>query len=89
MNRRTTRSIILLMGSMVLIGLISVMQTAFLLTNITNMNQFLSDFTKFTLVLSALCHDVGHTGFNNAFEVAKGSYLAQMFNDISVINFLF
>ncbi len=65
-----------------------VMHTAFLLTNIPNTNQFLSDFTKFTLIISALCHDVGHTGFNNAFEIAKGSYLAELFNDISVTNFL-
>lgn len=64
------------------------MHTAFLLTNIPNINQFLSDFTKFTLVISALCHDVGHTGFNNAFEIAKRSYLAELFNDISVTNFL-
>jgi len=43
------------------------MHTAFLMTNISKINDYLSDFTKFALVLSALCHDVGHTGFNNAF----------------------
>jgi hypothetical protein len=64
------------------------MHTAFSLTNIPNINLFLTDFTKFTLVVSALCHDVGHTGFNNAFEIAKGSYLAELFNDVSVIHYL-
>lgn len=55
------------MALMVYFLFILVMHTAFLFTNMTKINDYLSDFTKFTLVLSALCHDVGHTGFNNMF----------------------
>lgn len=37
------------------------------------------------LVVAALCHDVGHPGFNNGFLVNCGSLLARVYNDTSVL----
>ena len=42
-------------------------------------------FTKFTLILSALCHDVGHTGRTNLYEINSLSNLAIRYHDKSVI----
>ena len=52
---------------------------------------FLNDLTTFTLMLSAICHDVDHTGRSNDFEIKKKSFLALTYQDLSVIftnNFL-
>ena len=35
--------------------------------------------------LAALCHDLGHTGHNNAFHVATSSDLAILYSDQSVL----
>ena len=40
---------------------------------------------SFTLLFSALCHDVGHTGRTNSFEINVMSKLAIRYNDRSVI----
>lgn len=37
------------------------------------------------LLVGALCHDVGHPGTNNDFQVASGSSLALLYNDVSVL----
>lgn len=39
--------------------------------------------SMFAVILSALCHDVGHTGRTNAFEINSGSELAMLYNDRS------
>ncbi|CAG9322756.1 unnamed protein product [Blepharisma stoltei] len=39
----------------------------------------------FSLIVAALCHDIGHPGFNNAFLVAKDDKLALKYNDQSVL----
>jgi hypothetical protein len=39
----------------------------------------------FALVFSGLCHDVGHTGFNNDFEIKTLSKKALRWNDKSVL----
>jgi calcium/calmodulin-dependent 3',5'-cyclic nucleotide phosphodiesterase len=52
-------------------------------------DNLLSDLSKFTVVFSALCHDVGHTGYSNVFEIATLSEKTVMFNDSSVFLLLF
>lgn len=39
----------------------------------------------FSLIVAALCHDISHPGFNNAFLVAKDDKLAMKYNDQSVL----
>lgn len=42
-------------------------------------------FDALTLLISAIGHDVGHPGVNNAFLVALNAPLAQLYNDRSVL----
>ena len=45
----------------------------------------LKPFDALTLLISAIGHDVGHPGVNNAFLVALKAPLAQLYNDNSVL----
>ncbi|KAF2275888.1 HD-domain/PDEase-like protein [Westerdykella ornata] len=45
----------------------------------------LGPFDALTLLISAIGHDVGHPGVNNAFLVALNAPLAQLYNDRSVL----
>ena len=45
----------------------------------------LKPFDALTLLVSAIGHDVGHPGVNNAFLVALKAPLAQLYNDNSVL----
>ena len=45
----------------------------------------LTPFDALTLLISAIGHDVGHPGVNNAFLVALKAPLAQLYNDNSVL----
>lgn len=45
----------------------------------------LQPFDALTLLISAIGHDVGHPGVNNAFLVALNAPLAQLYNDRSVL----
>ena len=45
----------------------------------------LKPFEALTLLISAIGHDVGHPGVNNAFLVALNAPLAQLYNDRSVL----
>jgi len=45
----------------------------------------LTPFDALTLLISAIGHDVGHPGVNNAFLVSLNSPLAQLYNDRSVL----
>lgn len=65
------------------------MHTCYLLANSTKTKQLFSPFKIFTIVFSGLCHDVGHTGFTNLFEIASGSKKAITYNDNSVFIILF
>lgn len=47
--------------------------------------QLLTPFDSLTLLISAIGHDVGHPGVNNAFLVALNAPLAQLYNDRSVL----
>ena len=45
----------------------------------------LKPFDALTLLISAIGHDVGHPGVNNAFLVSLNAPLAQLYNDRSVL----
>ena len=47
--------------------------------------QLLGPFEAFTLLVSAIGHDVGHPGVNNMFLVKLNAPLAQLYNDSSVL----
>ncbi|KAF2867266.1 hypothetical protein BDV95DRAFT_503420 [Massariosphaeria phaeospora] len=49
------------------------------------MARLLKPFDALTLLISAIGHDVGHPGVNNAFLVALNAPLAQLYNDRSVL----
>lgn len=65
------------------------MHTCYLLANTPKTRQVLTPFKMFTIIFSGLCHDVGHTGFSNLFEIASHSKKAITYNDNSVTNSLF
>ena len=65
------------------------MHTCYLLSSTPKIKQLLNPFKMFTVVFSGLCHDVGHTGFTNIFEIASHSKKAITYNDSSVIIILF
>ena len=52
---------------------------------LTPMEALLKPFDALTLLISAIGHDVGHPGVNNAFLVALKAPLAQLYNDNSVL----
>lgn len=45
----------------------------------------LKPFETLTLLIAAIGHDVGHPGVNNAFLVNLNAPLAQLYNDVSVL----
>lgn len=47
--------------------------------------ELIDNFAQFTLILSALCHDVDHTGRTNIFEINSLSKLAIRYHDKSVL----
>lgn len=50
-----------------------------------HVSALLKPFDALTLLISAIGHDVGHPGVNNAFLVALNAPLAQLYNDRSVL----
>jgi 3'5'-cyclic nucleotide phosphodiesterase len=48
----------------------------------------LIDIDLFALIVSAICHDIGHPGLNNAFLVATGDELALKYNDHSCLEMM-
>ncbi|KAL9020991.1 MAG: hypothetical protein Q9185_001818 [Variospora sp. 1 TL-2023] len=51
----------------------------------SSIGHLLQPFDALTLLISAIGHDVGHPGVNNAFLVALNAPLAQLYNDKSVL----
>lgn len=45
----------------------------------------ISDFEIICLLVSGLCHDIGHPGFNNSFQINSMSSFALTYNDKSVL----
>lgn len=60
------------------------MHSCYILGNLQKNKTVLTPIQMFALVFSGLCHDVGHTGFTNAFEIASKSPKALLYNDKSV-----
>lgn len=60
------------------------MHTCYLLATVPKSKVTLTSMQIFSIVFSGLCHDVGHTGFTNAFEIASRSPKALLYNDQSV-----
>jgi hypothetical protein len=50
---------------------------------VSNAHNFLTGIDQFSLLVSAISHDVGHPGVNNQFLVETGSDLAMKYNDKS------
>jgi hypothetical protein len=50
-----------------------------------NASQYLSKPDMAALLLAGLCHDIGHPGLNNLYQVNAKSELAQQFGDASVL----
>lgn len=55
----------------------------YMMNHTTAKNYFIS-IEKFSFIFSGLCHDVSHTGHNNAFEMNCLSKLALRYHDKSV-----
>ncbi|EGR32677.1 hypothetical protein IMG5_074870 [Ichthyophthirius multifiliis] len=64
---------------------IAVMQSCHMLTKCQKSQSILKDIDVFTVIFSGLCHDVGHTGRTNNFEIAVQSKLAIRYHDKSVL----
>ncbi|CAK9015645.1 5'-cyclic phosphodiesterase 4C (DPDE1) (PDE21), partial [Durusdinium trenchii] len=47
--------------------------------------ELLQDLDVLGLFIATVCHDVGHPGTNNAFQIKSGSSLALLYNDVSVL----
>ncbi|KAL8782474.1 MAG: hypothetical protein Q9213_005343 [Squamulea squamosa] len=54
-------------------------------SSVSLIRMLLQPFDALTLLVSAIGHDVGHPGVNNAFLVALNAPLAQLYNDKSVL----
>lgn len=50
-----------------------------------NAQQYLTHLDILALLVSALCHDLDHPGFNNVFQVNAQTELAIKYNDVSVL----
>lgn len=59
------------------------MHTCYLLATLPSNFNIFTEKDIFAIVFSGLCHDVGHTGFTNAFEIASHSKKALTYNDRS------
>ncbi|EAR83084.2 3',5'-cyclic-nucleotide phosphodiesterase (macronuclear) [Tetrahymena thermophila SB210] len=64
---------------------VSVMQSCYMLSKCQRATQVLKPIDIFTVILSGLCHDVGHTGRTNNFEISVQSKLAIRYHDKSVL----
>ncbi|RHY38862.1 hypothetical protein DYB30_003528 [Aphanomyces astaci] len=64
---------------------VDVYQHVFALLNRTHLLSMLQPNIVFAMLVAALCHDIGHPGTDNAYEIATGSALAIQYNDMSVL----
>mmetsp|Transcript_63449 Transcript_63449/g.112820 ORF Transcript_63449/g.112820 Transcript_63449/m.112820 type:complete len:522 (+) Transcript_63449:106-1671(+) len=62
---------------------LSTLHLAFKLVQGSAVTEKLTKQARCALAIGALCHDIGHRGFNNAFEVVSQSDLALRYNDKS------
>lgn len=64
---------------------VDVTQYVYMLISDPALALLLTPFHKFTLLVSALCHDVDHPGLNNNFLINSHHELANIYNDKSVL----
>ena len=64
---------------------VSVMHASYYLIACTNALEHFTSHEVLAILVASLCHDVGHTGRNNAFEINSRSPLAINYNDKSVL----
>lgn len=62
---------------------VDVTHCIFRLLNLCSAERFLSGFERYALIISAICHDIGHPGVNNPFLVETSHELAIRYNDHS------
>uniref|UniRef100_A0A0G4HHK7 Phosphodiesterase n=1 Tax=Chromera velia CCMP2878 TaxID=1169474 RepID=A0A0G4HHK7_9ALVE len=62
-----------------------VCHSALWLSNAVGVFERISAIEQLALLVAGLCHDVGHPGRNNAFQVATGDSLAITYNDVAVL----
>jgi len=62
-----------------------VTQFAFRLINIPTIKALLTPLEMFSFLIAAYCHDVGHPGTTNDYQVNAKTQYASMFNDQSVL----
>jgi cAMP-specific phosphodiesterase 4 len=62
---------------------VDVAHCLFRLLNLCSAESYFSNFERFALIVSAVCHDVGHPGVNNPFLVETSHELAIRYNDNS------
>lgn len=62
---------------------VDVTHCMFRLLNLSSSERFLSGHERYALIVSAICHDIGHPGFNNPYLVEVSHELAIRYNDRS------
>jgi CheY-like chemotaxis protein len=62
-----------------------VTQASYSLLALMNAQQYLTHLDILALLISSLCHDLDHPGFNNVFQSNAQTELAINYNDISVL----
>lgn len=62
-----------------------IIHTTYLLLDTCNLFDKLNTHILFSILLSALVHDIGHPGNNNLYEINTCSELACRYNDLSVL----
>lgn len=60
-----------------------VTQMMYGLTWLIELPKKIDDIDVLTLIVSAICHDLGHPGYNNAYQINARTELALRYNDIS------
>ncbi|CAD8181295.1 unnamed protein product [Paramecium octaurelia] len=64
---------------------VNVMHGCFLFAHHPKFGSCFNDQQRFAMTLAGLCHDVGHPGTNNLFQVNAQTKLALLYNDKSVL----
>lgn len=63
----------------------TVLHSAYYLLNQPKINEIFNNQEIFSILVASLCHDTGHRGFTNLYEMNILSDLAIVYNDISVL----
>ncbi|CAG9322816.1 unnamed protein product [Blepharisma stoltei] len=63
----------------------SVMHSTYVLLVSTNAGEVFNAHEILSHLIASLCHDIGHTGHNNSFEINQSSSLSILYNDKSVL----